>query len=314
MQLGKGQFMEIATEVYKHLLASSGYKSKLWYILRQILIKLRFDPVCTLPIHGRELKIPFSHQLPAILKYCRHYDQLPSRISTFIHQNNKHLICIDVGANIGDTIAAFYSDEEDVFLAIEPNPYFNKVLTVNWAWNNNVTVISEVCSSESGVDTFTIIDGKNGTSSIVTAENGIKMCKMTLDDIVKSYPSAADVNVIKIDTDGHDLDVIAGAVKIISKNRPVVLFECEVIDNNYIHSCTKTLNTFKSIGYSSFLLYDSRGNLLGIHSLSDLSLFRDQLLMQIKEYTHDFEILLMRNEDIFTFYQIENEFFSSVLV
>lgn len=306
----KERIMEIATTVYKGLLASSGFKSRLWYVLRQILIKLRFDPICSLSIHGFELKIPLSHQLPAILKYCQYYDKLPSRISAYIHQNNKHLICVDVGANIGDTIASFYSDENDIFLAIEPNPRFKKLLAINWAWNKNITVISDICSSESSVGTFTIQERKNGTCSISKTENGIKMNSRTLDDIVADCPFVSDINVVKIDTDGHDLDVIAGAVKLISKNMPAILFECEATDTNYIDRCMRTLNQLNSFGYTAYLLYDSRGNFLGLHSLSNLSSFRDQLLAQIKNYTHDFEVLIMLDKDIFQFYNAEKKYFT----
>ena len=301
--------MKIGTDLYKCFLASSGFKSRLLYFIRHILIKLKFDPICSLSIHGRQMKIPLSHQLPAILKYCQLYDQLPSRISAYIHRNNKHLVCIDVGANIGDTIASFYTDEEDIFLAIEPNPNFNKLLAINWAWNRNVTVVSDICSSESDENRFTIQE-KNGTSSISKAKNGIKMNRRTLDDILKTYPLASDINVLKIDTDGHDLDVIAGAIKLITKNMPVILFECEPIDTNYVDNCMKTLNKIRSIGYTSFLLYDSRGNFLGIHSLLDLSSFREQQLFQIKHYTHDFDVLIMKNQDIFQFFEAEKEYFT----
>lgn len=301
--------MEIGTGVYKCFLASSGFKSRLWYFVRQILVKFKFDPICSLSIHGRQLKIRLSHQLPAILKYCQLYDSLPSRISAYIHRNNKHLNCIDVGANIGDTIASFYTDEEDIFLAIEPNPNFNKLLAINWSWNSNVTVVSDVCSSESDENRFTIHE-KNGTSSILKTENGIKMNRRTLDDIVETYPYASDINVLKIDTDGHDLDVIAGAIKLITKNMPAILFECEPIDTNYIDNCMKILNQLHSIGYTSFLLYDSRGNFLGMHSLSDLSSFREQQLFQIKHSTHDFDVLVMKNEEIFQFYEAEREYFT----
>jgi hypothetical protein len=139
------------------------------------------------------------------------------------------------------------------------------------------------------------------------------MKSRTLDDIAADYPFASDVNVIKIDTDGHDLDVIDGAVKLISNNMPIVLFECEPADTNYIDICMKTLNKFSSMGYSSFLLYDSRGNSLGMHSLTDLSSFKCQLLEQLTNYTHDFEVLIMRDEEIFAFYQTESTYFSSCI-
>jgi FkbM family methyltransferase len=304
----KEDFMDLASKVYTRYLAAGGIKGRLWYFVRKILIILLNDPVCTMQIHGRRLKLPLSHQLPAILKHCPFYDQLPARISAYFHRTNRHLICIDVGANIGDSIASFYTNEADTFLAIEPNPGFNRLLTSNWGWNRNVTVVSDICSSESGSGTFSIQE-KNGTASIVTNEDGIRMSRRTLDEIVAGYPSAPDINVLKIDTDGHDLDVLAGAGRTIAQHMPVILFECEPVDADYIRNCLKTLNDLQGFGYSSFILYDSKGNLIDLYSLSDLSAFEDQLSYQMKHDFHDFDVLIMKDEDIFQFYKSENDCF-----
>ncbi|MBC8185636.1 FkbM family methyltransferase [candidate division KSB1 bacterium] len=136
--------MKIATVVYKQCLASKGIRRKAWSFIRRALIKLLSDPICSLTIHGRCLMLPLSHSLPNYLKQFTFYDRLPQRISTYIHQKQGYLNCIDVGANIGDTIASFYKENTDTFLAIEPNPKFNKLLVENWAWNKNVTVVSDI--------------------------------------------------------------------------------------------------------------------------------------------------------------------------
>ena len=44
----------------------------------------------------------------------------------------------NVGANIGDSVAAFYKNNKDSFLAIEPNPSFHEYLFANWSWNKNL--------------------------------------------------------------------------------------------------------------------------------------------------------------------------------
>ena len=46
----------------------------------------------------------------------------------------------------------------------------------------------------------------------------------------------------KVDTNGHDFEVLAGAERLISRNHPVVLFECDVFNNtNYVEDCLSTL-------------------------------------------------------------------------
>ena len=303
--------MEIATVVYKQYLAASGVRKKAWSFIRTVLIKLLNDPACSLLIHGRRLKLPLSHALPNYLQQFQFYDRLLQRISDYIHQKYGYLNCIDVGANIGDTVASFYKEETDIFLAIEPNPKFNRFLTENWSWNKNVTVISVICSSSSSDGTF-IIQEKNGTASIFQRENGIKMTSRPLDTIVDDHLISMNSNVLKIDTDGHDFEVISGSEKLISRNLPVVLFECDVSANtNYVNDCLGVLKFFKHSGYSHFLLYDNFGNIMGRYSLSDLSAFQNLLFYQLTSSFYYFDILVIKEEDIYQFYKSEIDYFTA---
>ncbi len=302
--------MKIASIIYKQYLKSKGIRRTAWSFIRNALIKRLSDPTCSLLIHGRYLKLPLSHLLPIYLNQFPFYDRLPQRISEYIHQKQGHLNCIDVGANIGDTIASFYKEDTDTFLAIEPNPKFNKLLTENWGWNKNVAVVSDICSSDSDEGTF-VIQEKNGTASILQKENGIKMIRRTLDEIVDNHPFATNANVLKIDTDGNDFEVIEGSNRLLQRNLPVVLFECDVFENtNYVEDCLRTLKLLKQSGYNYFLLYDNFGYLMGKYSLSDLSPFRNLLFFQLTSNFYYFDILIMKNEDIFQFFKEEIDYFA----
>lgn len=302
--------MGIATIVYEQYLAAKGPKRRIWSFVRRALIKLFSDPTCSLSIHGRRLKLPLSHPLPDYLNQFPFQDRLPQRLSGYIHKKYGHLSCIDVGANIGDTIAAFYQRDTDTFLGIEPNPTFNRLLADNWGWNRNVTVVPEACSSSSG-DGPSVIEEKNGTASILQTEEVVTRSKRPLDAIVNDHPSAMSPNVIKIDTDGHDFEVIAGSEEVLSRNLPAVLFECVACDNTtYVEDCLRTLNSLQRIGYKRFLLYDNFGNLMGRYSLFDLWPFRNLLFCQLTGgHLYYFDILVMRDEDVCEFFKTEVDYF-----
>ncbi|MBW4620231.1 MAG: FkbM family methyltransferase [Cyanosarcina radialis HA8281-LM2] len=301
--------MEIASVVYERYLASKGISKKAWNFVRRATIELFRDPTCSLPIHGRNLKLPLSHLLPEYLRQFPHYDRLPQRISEYIHQQQGYLNCIDVGANIGDTIAAFYKEDADIFLAIEPNEKFRNFLVENCGWNKNVTAIADLCSSESSASEF-VIQEKNGTAIILQAENGVSIRRRTLDEIVRDNSIALNANVLKIDTDGHDFKVISGAKELIKQNMPVILFECDNFENsNYIEDCLNTLTVLKQIGYNYFLLYDNVGHLMGRYSLSELSPFRHLLFYQLTKKLYYYDILLMNDRDISQFYSAEIDYF-----
>jgi FkbM family methyltransferase len=305
--------MKMASLVYEQYLISQGINKRAWTFARNTLIKLFSDPACSLPIHGRNLLLPLSHSLPEYLKACPFYDRLPQRISEYMHEKQGYLSCIDVGANIGDTIAAFYKEEEDAFLAIEPNPKFNELLSENWGWNKNVTVVPYICSSGPEDGRFEIHE-KNGTASIVQAENGVPMSKKSLDQIVAGRSFETEANVLKIDTDGFDFEVIQGSQKLLLRNLPAVLFECDAFEReDYVQDCLTTFDLFKECGYNHFLLYNNFGHLMGKHSFSDLLPFRNLLFFQLTSNFDYFDVLVMKDEDIFEFYEAEIHFFAQTL-
>jgi len=184
------------------------------------------------------------------------------------------------------------------------------LLSKNWSSNPNVTVVSEVCSSESGQIKLAIHE-KAGTASLIQTEHGITATKRTLDEILDEHTFAKDANLLKIDTDGHDFEVIIGSKRLLCQKLPIVLFECDVFDNsNYVEDCIKTLNTIKESGYNYFLLYDNFGNLMGKYSLEDLSPFLSLIFYQLTSTFYYFDILVMNDDDIHQFFKSETNYFT----
>ena len=303
--------MKIATLLYKRILTPPKLSGRLLDLCRKIFIKLFHDPSCTLSIHGKHLQLPLSHWLPIYLKNFPFYDSLLGRLSDFIYNEHGYLKCIDVGANIGDSIAACQKHDTDNFLAIEPHPTFNKYLHRNFGKCQNVKIMDVVCSSASKTETYQI-DERRGTASIVSSESGRVVQTKTIDEIIKRNIEFSDANFLKIDTDGHDFEVIAGAKKIITQNLPVILFECDFFeDDAYVESCIETLNFFKEAGYSSFLIYDNFGYLMGEQSLEHLSGFKHLLFYQLTSRFCYFDLLLMKEEEMKDFIKLEHSFFIS---
>jgi FkbM family methyltransferase len=300
----------LATLVYRRLLLSEGVTRRLWSVARRILISLCNDPSCALTLHGRLLTLPLSHNLPLYLSQYPHYDRLPSRISEYIHSTQGHLTCIDVGANIGDSIASLYLDNTDTFLAIEPYPKFHEFLTANWSSNHNVTPLAVACSSDAGPRAF-VVHEKRGTASLRQAPHAPATPSMPLDLLAKQHPHFMAANLLKIDTDGMDFEVIAGAAQLISASLPAVLFECEASSRpTYVEDCLDTLRFFRRVGYEHFLVYDNFGTLMGKYSLADLSVFQNLLFYQLTGFFEYFDLLVMGEDDLVVLWEREIDYFA----
>lgn len=305
--------MNIATFVFNRSLQSAGARRRFWRLARKVLIRLYGDPVCCMNVHGRKLKLPLSHELPTYLNECPFYDSLPGRIADFLRAREGRINCIDVGANVGDTIAALNGHENDTFLAIEPSPGFRRLLIENWRLNKNVTVVPHMVSDGADEGGY-VFRERSGTASIVRAAEGTSLTAKSLDSIVKEHPSAEECNFLKIDTDGHDLKVLAGAQRLIADRLPVILFECDDFGSaTYVEECLGVLEELHRCGYRHFLAYSNTGCLMGWHSLDDLAHFRNLLFYQLTGDFCYFDLLLMRPEYFKEFYRAELDFFAEKL-
>ena len=80
-----------------------------------------------------------------------------------------------------------------------------------------------------------------------------------------------DIGFIKIDVEGHELEVINGAKETISKNKPVLLIEIEKRHSK--RSVEDTINSINNLGYNCF--FAQNNNLVSIEHLNDKKLFNN---------------------------------------
>lgn len=83
------------------------------------------------------------------------------------------------------------------------------------------------------------------------------------------------ISFIKIDVEGHELEVIGGAKKTILKNMPILLVEIEKehTKKNVIDS----IESINQLGYSSFFL--NKGDIKSINELNNLNLFNNFIFL-----------------------------------
>jgi FkbM family methyltransferase len=172
-------------------------------------------------------------------------------------------VAIDVGANIGLYSFAL-SKICDTVEAFEPNPKNQNIIRAYNAPNINVHGIA--LSSKGGVGELNIpivndveIDGHASLNSKFLDQVTIQVDLKKLDDY-----NFGGVNYIKIDVEGHELEVIKGAVHTIKTNRPVLMVEIE-----QRHISTPMGDVFGEIikfGYKGYFINQNK-----FHELSDFS-------------------------------------------
>jgi FkbM family methyltransferase len=135
-------------------------------------------------------------------------------------------VFVDVGANIGG-YALPVARRASAVVAIEAQAGIAELLRRNVEANGlgNITVVEAAAGREAGVAEFPVVDLASranfgavgqGTAAGKTRPTPV----VTLDDV-----APADTAVVKIDVEGAELDVLAGARRLLDETRPFWLVE-----------------------------------------------------------------------------------------
>lgn len=158
------------------------------------------------------------------------------------------LVVFDVGANIGDWSAALLehlrdSSETVALHLFEPAPSTFKQLQNRFGTQNtNLHFEQMALSSESGRDTIYISGQGSGTNSLHAdpervGEESVPVVRVTASEYCQAH-NIRKIHLFKCDTEGHDMEVIRGALPLLA-NAGISVFQFEynhrwVISRNFL--------------------------------------------------------------------------------
>jgi FkbM family methyltransferase len=171
-------------------------------------------------------------------------------LSSFAFSNMFNGLAVDVGANVGNHslyLSGFFSE----VLAFEPHPLTYKLLSINTEVAGNVTCFN--CGlSNFETPASMLVGGRNmGEARVARTGNSTEpqVQLKTLDSILKEAVSKP-IRLIKIDVEGHESEVIAGAEATIKEYQPIILFEQHVFD--FYDGTSNAIELLRSYGYQNF--------------------------------------------------------------
>ena len=189
---------------------------------------------------------------------------------------SKHVTVIDVGANIGFFTLQIskFLDSSSTIIAIEPSGVnlsrMRKVIQSKKP-EPNIIVVSAALSEAVGWGRLEI-DASNPANHKVTKVTNFKKSVelQTLDSVTREV---CNVALIKIDVQGHELAVLKGGRKLLSKQSPALLIEIDNRNNSTLGG--KIWQFLDTKGYFMFTTTDlqkpiSRGQLEGLKGYFDI--------------------------------------------
>lgn len=155
-------------------------------------------------------------------------------------------VVIDIGANYGEMLANVDLSPHGTILAIEPNPLVCSCLVRTVSSNRlPVTVICAALSARHGVMRLDEADSNSGLVTVaepriaveagsLSHQSGLLIGVLTLDELLEDLGvDVTEANVlIKIDVEGHESAVLAGAQKVLYESRRTVILAEALFDES----------------------------------------------------------------------------------
>jgi FkbM family methyltransferase len=167
--------------------------------------------------------------------YKARYRDQKLEVSALLHAINPGDTLMDIGANKGSYLWWLSKAAGNgKVIAFEPQKLLDDYLTEACrACRMNNVIIEPVAVSESSGETILNIPGESTSpeASIESVVNSHETCRqekvkmVSLDDYFADEKSR--ISTIKIDVEGHELSVFKGALKILDRHSPLLVFESE---------------------------------------------------------------------------------------
>ena len=183
------------------------------------------DGVIRASAWGRELVMGSDHHLPRILAGCPRFSEPIALLVKAMPQERVRFI--DVGANIGDTVAMVesFSPGKCTYLCIEPDGAFLEFCRANTKSVKAVTILQAIVD-EGDSKPFSLNHYAPGTAAPAQQASDKSLLSSTLDNLAANFVSLnGGVDIIKIDTDGFDAKVLRSGSGILRAYKPMLFFE-----------------------------------------------------------------------------------------
>ena len=137
--------------------------------------------------------------------------------------------CIDIGCHKGEILDTILQQAPNgKHYGFEPLPYlFNNLID---KYKNKATILPYALANENGFSTFQHVKNAPAYSGIKKRKYDvdnpeIEEIKVELKKLDEVIPPDLKIDFIKIDVEGAELGVLQGAVQLLKKDKPIVVFE-----------------------------------------------------------------------------------------
>lgn len=240
------------------------------------VVTAKADPLVERVVGGRPLVLPLSHDLPLYLAEFPRYGENLVDLVELVVREKESCTFVDVGANVGDTIAAVRGRVDVPVLGIEGDELYARLLTRNVATIPDVEIEVAYVASSVTVGPIRAVR-TTGTAALLPSQGASSVVTRPLREIVASRPTFAAPGIVKIDTDGADAAIVVANAEWFAQVRPILFVEyaSTLAAKAGDHEPWLAFAELARAGYGKAIVYVNTGELLLEASVSDERLWRD---------------------------------------
>lgn len=239
---------------------------------RRACAELLGDPRIRADVAGASLLMNLSHDLPVILAAHPEYGFNLGRVAKVVAQKYPEGVVIDIGANVGDSVAIIRASAELRVLCLEAHPAYAELLRTNVGSWPGVSVETVIVGSDSVIDGLDLI-AEGGTAGLIPKRSHRRIGRAagarlpsheSLPQILARHPTFDQrTHLVKIDTDGYDPRIIAGAADWLASARPVLFFEHDPdLTERAGDGALDVFGVLRSSGYQQAMIWENSGRYL----------------------------------------------------
>ncbi len=253
-------------KIIRRLLNRFGYeivKTDDWYISKT-------DQKNIVQLGKYSITMPGNNTLSRTYALYPDFNRIIGRLAATIAKKYPDMTAVDIGANVGDTIAIIKSFVEVPVVGIEGDEVTFSFLKKNAQQFSNVSIINSFLGDkkqELKVD----LESSGANTTVIPSESGTNVIAFkTLDEVLSEGFCDRVIKMIKLDIEGFDTIVLRGAYEILKKDHPALFFE-------YNRDAMKAINedglstilSFAEYGYNKIAFFDYHGRLLLVTPLAN---------------------------------------------
>jgi len=247
-------------------------RALMWY--RRAILTAH-DPVVRVTVAGRKLKAPLSHLLPLITRAYPQYNRNLGRLARAVADAYPDATMIDIGANIGDSVAFVRAETDIPMLCIEGDERFYRLLRENVQQVEAVETEEALVGEHSG-EFRGALQSREGTGSLIEAQSAPARRLRRLAEILDAHPKFRTPKLLKTDTDGFDNRILRGAADVLGRAMPVIFFEYDPFFLRRQNEEPADIFPFlRSLGYRRAMIYENVGDYLLTLDLDEQDLLED---------------------------------------